>query len=81
MSLKAFKDYLLFERKYSVHTVVAYLKDIEDFKKFLKVHFDLNSAKKTSYIHIRNWITVLVDEGLSNRSIKLHERKYKTLNR
>lgn len=69
MSLKAFKDYLLFERKYSVHTVVAYLKDIEDLKKFLKVHFDLNSAKKTSYIHIRNWITVLVDEGLSNRSI------------
>ena len=69
MSLKAFKDYLLFERKYSVHTVVAYLKDIEDFKKFLKAHFDLNSAKKTSYIHIRNWITVLVDEGLSNRSI------------
>ena len=69
MSLKAFKDYLLLERKYSVHTVVAYLKDIEDFKKFLKAHFDLNSAKKTSYIHIRNWITVLVDEGLSNRSI------------
>ena len=69
MSLKAFKDYLLFEKKYSVHTVVAYLKDIEDFKKFLKAHFDLNSAKKTSYIHIRNWITVLVDEGLSNRSI------------
>ena len=69
MSLKAFKDYLLFERKYSVHTVVAYLKDIEDFKKFLKARFDLNSAKKTSYIHIRNWITVLVDDGLSNRSI------------
>jgi len=69
MSLKAFKDYLLLERKYSVHTVVAYLKDIEDFKKFLKVHFDLSSTKKTSYVHIRNWITVLVDEGLSNRSI------------
>jgi len=69
MSLKAFKDYLLLEKKYSVHTVLAYSRDIEVFQKFLKSQFGIKDLKKTSYVNIRNWITVLVDEGLSNRSI------------
>ncbi len=35
MSLEKFSDYLLLEKKYSVHTATAYIKDLESFQRFL----------------------------------------------
>ena len=35
MSLEKFSDYLLLEKKYSVHTATAYIKDLESFQCFL----------------------------------------------
>ena len=65
----AFRDYLQLEKKYSAHTVNAYLNDIEFFEVFNKVHFEQESIEKVNYSQIRSWIVSLVDQNISNVSI------------
>jgi len=78
MLLDPFKDFLLFEKKYSKHTVLAYSKDVESFLKFLKIRFNQDDLKEVNYSQIRYWITVLVDQDLSNRSINRKISSLKT---
>jgi len=65
----AFRDYLQLEKKYSVHTVDAYLNDIEFFEMFNRVNFEQESIEKVNYGQIRSWIVSLVDQNLSNVSV------------
>lgn len=69
MFLQSFIDYLTLEKKYSSHTVLAYEKDIEAFCAFAKANYDQTTLDEIHYSQIRSWIVVLVDEGISNRSI------------
>lgn len=66
---EAFRDYLQLEKKYSVHTVTAYLNDILFFEIFNKAHFEQESIDQVNYSQIRSWIVSLVDEGISNVSV------------
>lgn len=66
---EAFSDYLLLEKKYSVHTVGAYLNDIVSFGSFVKESFDQESIDLVNYSQVRSWIVFLVDQGFSNVSI------------
>ncbi len=65
----AFCDYLQLEKKYSAHTVNAYLNDISFFEVFNKTHFDQDGIEGVNYSQIRSWIVSLVDEGVSNVSV------------
>ncbi|PTS98126.1 integrase [Flavobacterium sp. HMWF030] len=65
----AFRDYLQLEKKYSSHTVNAYLNDILFFEMFNKVCFEQSSIEQVNYSQIRSWIVSLVDDGISNVSI------------
>jgi len=78
MLLEPFKDFLLLEKKYSQHTVLAYSKDLESFLKFLKIRFNQDDLKEVNYSQIRYWITVLVDQKISNRSINRKISSLKT---
>ena len=77
MSLKAFSEYLLLEKKYSKHTVLAYMRDIEMFQLFLDEQHDSEEVSKVGYSEIRQWIVELVNSGISNRTIN---RKISSLN-
>lgn len=66
---EAFRDYLQLEKKYSAHTVGAYLGDILFFEIFNKAHFEQESVDQVNYSQIRSWIVSLVDEGVSNVSV------------
>lgn len=77
MSLKSFSDYLLLEKTYSKHTVVAYIRDLEMFKEFLNDNHNHEDISIVGYSEIRQWIVVLVDSGISNRTIN---RKISSLN-
>ncbi|WP_431136542.1 tyrosine-type recombinase/integrase [Psychroserpens mesophilus] len=77
MSFQSFSDYLLLEKNYSQLTLKAYLKDIHDFSNFMESEYDSESISNTNYQHIRSWIIVLVNSGISNRSIN---RKISSLN-
>ena len=68
-NLKAFQDYLQHEKKYSVHTVTAYVNDLLFFQEFLKVNFDYDSLEVVNYSMIRSWIVALVDGGISNSTV------------
>ncbi|SHG48158.1 tyrosine-type recombinase/integrase [Winogradskyella jejuensis] len=77
MSLEKFSDYLLLEKKYSVHTVTAYKNDIESFHNFLETDYNTETIVKVGYNIIRQWIVSMVDANISNRSIN---RKVSALN-
>lgn len=77
MSLQSFSDYLLLEKNYSQLTLKAYIKDIKDFSDFISTEFDSKSISNVNYQQIRSWIVLLVDKGISNRSIN---RKVSSLN-
>ena len=68
MYLDKFKNYLEAEKKYSILTVSAYTKDLEEFKDFLEsTGTSLN--KNIEYTFIRNWIVFLSKNKISPNSI------------
>jgi integrase/recombinase XerC len=77
MSFKTFIDYLSLEKKYSLHTVNAYRRDLETFQEFNNDRFTENNINQVNYSQIRSWIIHLVDSSISNRSIN---RKISSLN-
>jgi len=66
---EAFRDYLQLEKKYSPHTVNAYLKDVDSFEEFNRVRFEQDGIEKVNYSQIRSWIVSLVDSEISNVSV------------
>ena len=66
---KAYEDYLILEKNYSVHTVRAYLKDLQRFADFCLEGDGSTDIKKCNYAQIRNWLVSLSNEGLENRTI------------
>lgn len=69
MSLEAFVSYLSLEKNYSPHTSKAYHNDIVEFKNFCGQQFGLEDISQASYSLIRSWIVLLVESGVSNRSV------------
>ena len=67
--LKAFQDYLQLEKKYSMHTVNAYVNDLLFFQAFLVSNFDSMPLQTVHYSIIRSWIVSMIDAGVSNSSV------------
>lgn len=67
--MKAFIDYLQIEKKYSSHTITAYISDIEEFKSFLEERDNYIKLSKVNYPLVRSWIVFLVENKISNRTI------------
>ncbi|AOW09448.1 tyrosine-type recombinase/integrase [Flavobacterium gilvum] len=65
----AFRDYLQLEKKYSPHTITAYLNDIGYFESFNKEGFGQETVDQVNYSQIRTWIVSLVEDGISNTTI------------
>ncbi|WP_313115110.1 tyrosine-type recombinase/integrase [Aequorivita sediminis] len=78
MSFSSFKDYLELEKKYSPHTVVAYLKDLDGFRQFASEEFQYENILDVNYSVIRSWIVSLVDVGISNRTVNRKISSLKT---
>ena len=68
-NLQSFKDYLQLEKKYSPHTINAYLNDINSFELFNKNQFNDENIDQANYSQIRSWIVSLVDNNRSNVSV------------
>ena len=66
---QAFRDHLALEKKYSMHTVNGYAKDLEFFSLFLMREFDQANLTEVNYSQIRSWIVWMVDQGIANSSI------------
>jgi integrase/recombinase XerC len=68
-NLQKFQDYLIKEKNYSLHTVLAYKKDLDFFEQFIKDNFDNIILETVPYTIIRSWIVSMVDNQISNVSI------------
>ncbi|HSN49119.1 MAG TPA: tyrosine-type recombinase/integrase [Flavobacterium sp.] len=68
-NVQSFKDYLQLEKKYSPHTINAYLNDIGSFESFNKNQFNEDTIDQVNYSQIRTWIVSLVDDNISNVSV------------
>ena len=65
----AFRDYLLLEKNYSLHTVNGYGNDLLFFETFIRNEFDQEDLIAINYSQIRSWIVSLVNDGVSNSSV------------
>ena len=75
--MEKFFEYLKIEKNYSLKTIIAYQNDINSFKKFISDEFQQSSLIKVNYSQIRSWIVLLVNSGISNKTIN---RKISSLN-
>lgn len=71
-----FLEYIKVEKRYSVHTITSYRKDLEDFSLFLLDTESIDDLRKVDKKKVRNFIVELNKQGLSKRSIN---RKISTL--
>ncbi|MEQ3499891.1 tyrosine-type recombinase/integrase [Tenacibaculum sp. SSH1-16] len=78
MLIKAFLEYLEFEKKYSKNTIQAYKTDLIAFKDFCEVEFDQEDLESIHYNQIRTWIVSLVNDNISNRSVNRKVSSLKT---
>ena len=69
MVLAPFLDYLGLEKKYSVHTVLAYKKDIQEFISFCEEEYAIADVVHIEYKVIRSWVVCLSEKKISNRTI------------
>ncbi len=77
MNTTPFFDYLISEKRSSVHTVSAYRSDISQFEEFMSTQFEITQVSDVGSIHIRSWISELMLQEISERSI---HRKLSALN-
>ncbi len=76
MHKEKFLHYLKHEKRYSVHTILSYTTDLEQFIKFLFSEFQINSVKKVNFQFVRSWVANLLNNNISARSVN---RKITTL--
>jgi len=81
MYREQFKKYLLFEKRYSGHTINAYIKDVSQFNEFCEYNNVLISSVKHEFL--RQWIVQMVELGgmstTVNRKISSLKTYYKFL--
>ena len=68
-NLDSFSDYLQLEKKYSPHTIVAYINDLIFFQEFINTNFDETKLEEVNYSLIRSWIVSMIDLEISNNSV------------
>lgn len=65
--IENFKNYLIHEKRYSKHTVLAYVKDLEQFYEILELETDTD-IQEVSHKMMRTYLVELVELGLENSS-------------
>jgi integrase/recombinase XerC len=67
--IQSFIDYLKFEKRYSIHTLTSYGKDLQLFFEYVSARFGETPIKEINYQYIRSWLAELKDSGLKAKSI------------
>ncbi len=68
-AIKSFQDYIEYERRYSSHTIIAYMKDLHQFFAYLSLIKDEIHVADVKFNQVRSWIVSLAEDNISNRTI------------
>ncbi len=68
-TLQPFFDYLKYEKRYSVHTLISYQTDLFSFFDYLQNMFPGSALLDIDHNYVRSWLAGLKEEGLTARSI------------
>ncbi|GAA5225218.1 tyrosine-type recombinase/integrase [Membranihabitans marinus] len=64
-----FLDYIKYEKRYSDNTIVAYRKDLNQFKSFLDETFGEMDWAEVSHLNVRSWVFHLSELSSDKRTI------------
>lgn len=67
--VKDFLSYLQHEKNYSLHTVEAYRRDLDQIKTFLESDYE-TELDRASFQSLRTWMMVQMNEGVTPSSIR-----------
>ncbi len=67
--IQPFLDYLVFEKRFSAHTLISYRTDLTMFSGFIDEVFGKVSLEDITYNMVRSWLARLKDEEMSSRSV------------
>jgi integrase/recombinase XerC len=68
-AIQQFLAYVKFEKKQSAHTLLALENDLGQFSTYLKTVYEQTLITQLSHLQIRSWLSQLMSEGVSARSI------------
>lgn len=68
-NIKEFTGYLKYEKRYSQHTIKAYEKDLNEYAGFIQKTYGPLPLHEHTHTFIRTWLSNLLSEGLSSRSV------------
>ncbi|MDR2083491.1 MAG: tyrosine-type recombinase/integrase [Bacteroidales bacterium] len=68
-TIENFVSYLKYEKRYSEHTIIAYQRDINDFRIYINEYYEIDHIDKVSYNMLRSWVVSLVESGMIKTSI------------
>ncbi|MEX0968285.1 MAG: tyrosine-type recombinase/integrase [Bacteroidia bacterium] len=67
--LEHFSSWLRDEKKYSHHTITAYLNDVSGFLEYAGVFYEISTIQEIEEQHVKSWIAALSQNGISASSI------------
>jgi len=68
-AIAVFADYLRFEKRYSVHTLLSYRQDLRDFSDFVTAQYGEMTISSVNHGMIRSWLASLRENGCSTKTI------------
>jgi integrase/recombinase XerC len=69
MELHNFLKYLLYEKRFSAHTITSYKTDLEQFFSYLEKQIEIVKPEIATHRHIRSWLSELIELKQSTRSV------------
>jgi len=81
MHIDNFRQYLASEKRYSLHTVTAYDKDLQQFFEFLNNNYSTQEITEIEPLMIRAWIMELIDNDYSGKTVNRQLSALKTFYR
>jgi len=68
--IHSFLSYLEHQKRFSVHTLKSYAKDLSLFSEFISQTFDLEELEEVHHSMIRSWVVEMVEKDYARTSIK-----------
>ena len=77
--IKNFLDYLIIEKRYSVHTTVSYRNDLNQFNLYLSESYSALEFHKVEMIHVRSYMVHLLEAKLAKSTVARKVSSIKSL--